>query len=385
MTNEKEALGGRMFAYLLVMAMCAAAGLLGWRSLLNNYAVEVAGVHGAQMGLIQGLREVPGFLTLVVVYFLVLLSETRLAAASIILFGLGIGATGLFPSFSGLLATTLIMSVGFHFYASLGSSLALQYYPAKTAPIVMGRIRGYSAGASIGMAAFVFVLSRYLSYRVLYLIIGAGIVAAGAWCLAQNPVDKELAPQIKKPLIRKKYWLFYALTFLSGARRQIFVAFALFLMVERFGFSLAEISGLLIITSAVSYFTTPLVGRAIARFGERRLLSLEYSSLIVIFLVYAFTGNRYVAALVYVLDHVVFNIALAINTYFQKVAAPGDISASMATGFTINHLAAVALPIIGGGLWLLSYRITFIAGVALAVCSLALAQFIRTPDQGEEA
>lgn len=132
------------------------------------------------------------------------------------------------------------------------------------------------------------------------------------------------------------------------------------------------------VNNVIRYYLSPIIGKSIVRFGERRVLSLEYTSLIIVFLAYAFADSRVLVALLYILDHIFFSFAMAIKTYFQKVADPRDIAPSMAVGFTINHIAAVVLPALGGFLWMLDYRIPFIAGACMSAVSLAAVQLIRT-------
>ncbi|MCP4623186.1 MAG: MFS transporter, partial [bacterium] len=185
----------------------------------------------------------------------------------------------------------------------------------------------------------------------------------------------------KKMIVRKKYRLFYFLTLMAGARRQIFMAFAVLLMVQKFEYTMQEVTILFVINNSINYFLSPLIGKSIIRFGERKVLSLEYSSLIIIFLAYATTSSKLLVAVLYILDHIFFNFSIAIRTYFQKVGDPRDIAPSMAVGFTINHIAAVFLPALGGFLWIVDYRIPFIGGAALSLISLIAVQMIRTPDR----
>jgi MFS family permease len=163
---------------------------------------------------------------------------------------------------------------------------------------------------------------------------------------------------------------------LGGARRQIFIAFAVFLLVKKFEYSVSEIAFLFVVNNIINYFLSPLIGKCINIFGERKVLSLEYSALIIIFSLYAIVDSKIAAALLYIADHVFFNFAIAIRTFFQKIADPQDIAPSMAVGFTINHIAAVFLPAAGGLLWLINYRIPFFAGAVLSCVSLILVQFI---------
>jgi hypothetical protein len=367
-----------MYRFLVVLTIASTVGLQAWLTLFNNFAVEVAGLQGKHIGVIQSVREIPGFLALLAVYVMLIVREHRLSALSILFLGLGLGATGLFPSYSGLLITTVIMSFGFHYFETTNQSLTLQYFDAKTSPRVFGRLRSLAAASSIAVGIFIYLVAPLLSFTKIYLLISGLIVAAALWGMLQEPTDRDIVPQRKRMIFRRKYWLFYFLTFMAGARRQIFMAFAVFLLVKRFGFSVQEVTALFVINNLINYFLSPLIGKSIIRFGERKVLSLEYSSLIFIFLAYAAVESRIVVAILYILDHIFFNFAMAIGTYFQKVGDPRDIAPSMAMGFTINHLAAVFLPAIGGILWMVDYRIPFVAGAFMSLISLIAVQCIRT-------
>jgi len=248
--QEKIARHAAMYRYLVVLTIAATAGLQIWRTLFNNFAVEAAGLNGSQVGILQSIREIPGFLALLAVYVMLMIREHRLSALSLLLLGLGVTATGILPSFSGLILTTLVMSFGFHYFETTNQSLTLQYFDQKTSP-----------------------------------------------------------------------WVF----------------------------------------------------------GERKVLSLEYASLIFIFVAYAYVSSKWMVALLYILDHLFFNFAIAIRTYFQKVGDPKDIAPSMAVGFTINHIAAVVLPVLGGLVWMIDYRLVFFGGAAMSLISLIAVQKIRTP------
>ncbi len=367
----------KMYRYLVVLTIASTLGLESWLTLFNNFAVEVVALKGNHVGLIQSVREIPGFLAFLVVYFLLVVKEHRLSALAIIVLGLGMAVTGLLPSFSGLIFSTLIMSFGFHYFDTTCDSLTLQYFAEEQSPWVFGKLGSLASLTNIGVGVLIFSFSPFLSYAQLYLLIGGMITMAGIWGMTQNPTSTNLPPQRKKMVLRKKYWLFYFLTFMAGARRQIFMAFAIFLLVRNFDFSVREITILFVINNALIFFLYPLIGRSIIRFGERKVLSLEYASLIVIFLAYATVHSKMVVALLYVLDQVFYNFHIAIQTYFQKIADSGDIASSISVSFTINHIAAVVLPAIGGVLWMIDYRIPFVCGAVFSLISLMAVQIIK--------
>jgi len=164
----------------------------------------------------------------------------------------------------------------------------------------------------------------------------------------------------------------------------VFIAFAIFLLVKKFDFTVQEITILFVINNVINYFLSPLIGKAIIRFGERPVLSVEYGSLVLIFVLYAYVDQRWLVAVLYIFDHIFFNFSIAIRTYFQKVGDPKDIAPSMAVGFTINHIAAVVIPAIGGLLWMVDYKIPFLAGAVMSLISLAAVQMIRVPEIKKE-
>lgn len=372
----------KMYIFLFILAAVSAASFQGWRTLLNNFAVDVAGLDGTEIGLIQSVREIPGFLALTVVYVLLVIKEHRLASLSIIILGIGVSLAGFMPSFFGIMFTTLIMSFGFHYYETVNQSLTLQYFDNIEAPVVLGRMRSVNAAANICIGGAIFVAAYFMDYVSMFIMVGVISVAGGAYCFFTDPADKNLPPQRKKMVFRKKYWLFYVLTFLSGARRQIFVTFAVFLMVKKFGYSIQSVTIMFVANNVVNFFLNPMIGRAINKFGERKVLTLEYSSLFFIFLGYAFTESAFVAGVLYILDNIFFNFAIAIRTYFQKIADPADISPSMAMGFTINHIAAVLVPALGGLIWMVDYRTVFVTAAILSLVSLGLGQKTALPDRG---
>ncbi|WP_305045877.1 MFS transporter [Geoalkalibacter sp.] len=367
-----------MLHFLLILTVASTVGLQGWSILFNNFAVEVVGLDGAEVGLIQSIREIPGFLALLVVFVLLLVREHRLAAFSILCLGLGVALTGFFPTLGGLILTTLIMSFGFHYFETTNNSLTLQYFTTTTAPLVYGRLRSIAALASIGTAGLIWILGGLLDFRWMYLLLGALVMILACWALCLKPSRPDLPLQNQRMVLRRRYFLYYFLTFMSGARRQIFIAFSLFLLVKVFDYSVRDMTILFIINNLINFLFNPLIGRAIVHFGERRILSVEYCGIICVFLTYAFTTSPLLAGAMYIVDFVLFNFAVAVNTYFQKVADPADIAPSMAVGFTINHIAAVVLPVVGGALWMLDYRIPFIFGAVLGAMNLIAVQFIKT-------
>ena len=377
MTTWRKSLSGdwrRPEVLLLLMAAAVPLSFATWQALLNNFAIERAAFTGAEMGILQSLREVPGFLAFAVVFLLLLLREQALAYLALALLGLDTAVTGAFPSVLGLYVTTVVMSLGYHYYETIQISLSLQWIDKARAPETLGRIIAAGSFASIvtfGLIWLAFDLAS-LGFAYVYLL-GGGLTAAIAlFAWLAFPRFPEKVRQHRHMVLRRRYWLYYLLTFMSGARRQIFIVFAGFLMVEKFGFTVGEITLLFLLNAVINVVMAPRIGRLIGRWGERKALIFEYLGLIVVFAAYAFVEHAGLAASLYVVDHLFFALAIAIKTYFQKIADPADIAATAGVSFTINHIAAVVLPAAFGFLWLVSPAAVFLAGSAMAALSLLL-------------
>ena len=372
---------------LFIMAAAVPLSMGTWQALLNNFAIERAAFTGVEIGILQSLREIPGFLSFAVVFVLLLMREQTLALLSLLLLGIGTAATGYFPTVLGLYATTVLMSTGFHYYETVNQSLQLQWFDKATAAHNMGRMVAIGSFASLLAFGLVWLMLDIMNVTMetVYLVSGGATVAITVFCWILFPLFPQKVKQHKKIILRKRYWLFYALQFLSGARRQIFVVFAGFLMVEKFGFDAAAISIMFLVNGVLNMICAPQIGKLIGRWGERRSLTVEYIGLVVIFVGYALVQNPWFAVGLYILDHLFFSMAIAMRTYFQKIADPKDMAPTAGVSFTINHIAAVILPALYGGLWIISPAAVFLTGAALAFLSLVLSRFIPiVPEEGNE-
>lgn len=372
---------------LLAMAFTMPLVFSVWMVLLNNFVIEKAAFTGVEIGILQSLREVPGFLAFTVIYVLLFIKEQRLALLSLAITSLGVFLTGFFPSVVGLYLTTVLMSVGFHYYETVSQSLTLQWIDKDKTAHFLGKMLSVKSIASLLAFSSIWLLMEQFnwSYQITYALFGGIGLLFTIFLALSFQHFKEKTEQTKKIIIRKRYWLFYALTFFSGARRQIFVVFAGFLMVEKFHYSVADVSALFLINYVFNWLFAAKVGKLIGKIGERAVLRFEYIGLIIIFICYGFVDNANLAAALYVIDHLFFALAIAIKTYFQKIAQPEDIAATAGVSFSINHIAAVVIPALLGMLWIVQPAWVFYIGAGFAFCSLGLAMLIPTqPTQGNE-
>ena len=377
MSSFQEIKSRPIYTYLMVLTFAQAAAFLGWSALYTNFAVEIAGLNGQQNGVVQSVRELPGLLAVAVIYLLMFMRESTLTSLAVVICGLGVMVTGWFPDFRGQMIWTFILSCGFHWYETNNQSLTLQHFNVLEAPLALSRLRAVTAMGSFLMGLLILLLAGKADYRLLFGLSGSVALLAGLWSFFHLPPPAEAPPQKRGLVLRKKYWLYYVLTFLSGARRQIYNVFVIFLLVERFHFSLGEMSLLFLLNNLINWILNPYIGLAINRVGERRLLTAKYAAVVLLCLAYVFCDYAWLAALLYVLDQLLFCFTVSIRTYFQKIADPADIAPSMAVGLTVNHVAAVAVPLVGGFMWMVDYRLPFLMGAAFAVASLIMTVFIN--------
>jgi len=372
---------------LMIMAGAMQLSFAAWWNLMNNFAVQELAFTGREIGLQQSIREIPGFLAFTAVYVLLVMREQTLAYLSLAFLGVGVAVTGYFPTAWGFYMTTFIMSVGFHYYETMNQSLSLQWLPKETAAAGMGKIIAVGAFAQLVAYGLIFVAWKAfeLSFATVFLIAGLLTLIVVTFLIVAFPQFREGVPQRKKLVLRKRYWLYYALTFMGGARRQIFTVFAGFLMVERFGYDVHEVAGLFLLNGVVNMLLAPKIGQLIGKVGERTALTVEYVGLIAVFTTYAFVTNATLAGALYVIDHAFFAIAIAMKTYFQKISDPADIAPTAGVAFTINHIAAVFIPATFGLIWLVSPAAVFLIGAGMAGVSLVLARLIPDdPREGNE-
>ncbi|WP_443629274.1 MFS transporter [Candidatus Njordibacter sp. Uisw_002] len=370
---------------LMTFAMPFSFGV--WMALFNNFAIDQVALNGSHIGVLQSWREVPGFLAFGAVFLLLFIAEQRLAIWSLIMLGAGTAITGWLPSFNGLLVTTMLMSVGFHYYETMKQSLALQWFSKAEAPVQLGRLMSIGAASSLLAYAWVWAALEVFNVPVAWVYtFGGGVtVVIAVLALIMFPQYTSKVTQTKKLIFRKRYSLYYALVFMGGGRRQIFVVFAALMMVERFGFGADEVALMFLANGLLSMWLAPKIGGLVARWGEKRALTVEYTGLILVFLAYSIVEWAPLAVALYMLDHVLFAMAIAQKTYFQKIADPADMASTAGVSFTINHIAAVVLPALMGLLWLVSPSWVFILGAVMALMSLLLARWVPTdPVNGRE-
>jgi predicted MFS family arabinose efflux permease len=381
---RREMLNGnrRMLSYLLVSNFILYFGFQVWQTMFNNYAVEVIGVGPAGIGLIQAVREIPGLLGFLLGVLALYLSEVRIMAVSIVALGVGMVLTGGANGLLLLLGATFVMSTGFHFFDSCSNAVVVMSESKRQTPRTLGIVGSLTSLAAVVAAVVVFFLAGPMGYRWLYAVVGGTAIIGGLVLLPVRGV-RDALPIGRHITLRRRYWLYYALAFLMGSRRHIFTTFAILLLVRNYGISIQTTAILYLVNSLINIVTLRLFGTLVGRLGERIVLSATFGLLAFVFLGYAYVTVLPLLFALFVLDNILFGTNLALTTYFQKIAVTQEeITSNISVQQTINHIAAVIIPIVGGTAWeLFGSQAPFLVGVVIVVVSLALTQFIRTTPQ----
>jgi predicted MFS family arabinose efflux permease len=370
----------RVLMYLIVSNFLMNFGFQFWQAIFNNFAVEQIGIGPAGVGWVQALREVPGLMGFVLGFLALFLSETRIMAFSLVLLGAGTLLTGQAHNVPFLLVSTVIMSFGFHFFYPTNNAVVLMSVEKRHTPRVLGQLNSLGAVAAVAATGVVYFLSRLWDYPKLFMVVGGMVAVGGLLLLPVRNVQADL-PARRRVVLRRQYWLYYALSFLMGCRRHIFTTFAIFLLVREYGISVQTTAALFLVNSLVNVYALQLVGRLVGQLGERLMLSISFGSLVFVFLGYAYVTFVPLLFALFVIDNILFGVNLALATYFQKIAlTPEEITTNVSVGQTINHIAAIVVPVVGGAVWeLFGSTVPFLVGVGIVLVSLVLTQAIRTP------
>jgi predicted MFS family arabinose efflux permease len=357
-------------------------------AVFNNYLNEIFKITDSQRGMLEFPREIPGFLVVFFSALFFFMSSRRLAAFANLLAAAGIALIGLYsPTFSMMLAWLLIYSLGQHMFLPLNQSLGMEFAGEGKAGRRLGQLTGAMNIAAICGSFIIFIGFSYLQFNftVSYLIASAGLLGASVLLFAMKPGE---ARHVKTNFtLRKEYGLFYWLNILFGTRKQIFLTFAPWVLIKIFNQRTEVLATLLTIGGIAGIFFNPLLGRAIDRFGERRILMGEAMVLVAVCTGYGFskqlfneTVALYVAFACFICDQLLMSVGMARATYLKKIAVkPDDVPQTLTMGVTIDHIFSISIALISGVIWeKIGYQYVFLLGAAIALVNLFSASRVKT-------
>jgi hypothetical protein len=372
--SEAQRARGLVFVRLAVAGVGFALALQ--MSLNSNFLVDVIGVTGFQAGLLEALRESCGIIAFGILAILAGLKEPIIAFIMLLFVWIGLTAYSAVPSYGLVIVMSLVWSQGLHIWMPLPNSMALSLAEPGRSGARLGQQQAAGAiGSAIGLvAAFVLTIAG-VPIRPLYVIAGSAALLAAAACLGIPRNIKTPGPSL---VFRKRYLTYYVLCLLEGWRKQIAITFAGFLLVKIYHTPLTVMLVLWVAVQAIGYVLSPRVGKLIDRVGERPILIGYYAGLTVLFVGYAFIAQKEILYAIFVIDGASFAFATALTTYVNRIAPPSEHTPTLSVGVAMNHIAAVAMPFLGGILWsTIGYRWAFLIGLPAAAASIAISATLR--------
>ncbi|MGI6163889.1 MAG: MFS transporter [Bacillota bacterium] len=374
--------GRGVFKNVLFATMALEFGQGLQRGIFNNFVVEAVGINPAELGFVQGVREIPGLLTAPLAMLSRYFSENVYAGLCIITAAAGlllhIGVSGV-PM---LLFATLVLSFGFHLFYPVQSSMIMKSCSPEERATRMGQLNSGAAASSLAAFAMVLMLSRAggrTNYNLIHLVAGVSALLGGIMVLGRKTGTAGKPGTVIDFNI--KYMSYYVLTFLGGARRHVNATFAGYLLVETYRTPVSTMVVLSAVSSLIAIFTRPVIGKIIDKWGEQRSLVFNYSMVAALFCCYAVVNVPLLLYLIYVLDTGLVGFDVAITTHLGKIAPKEVLSAEYAMGSTINHISGIAVPMIGGLVWdVVGAGAVFLGGAVIALMSML---YSRNLDQKE--
>lgn len=378
--SDSQRRRGMLFlGFAVGFAMVAMAVQLGLNA---NFLREDIGVSGFEMGMLESSRETCGIVAFALLALLAGLAEPLVGALMLIVLALGLGTYYWATDFWAILFLGLIWSQGLHIWMPLPNSMAMAMAEPGRTGYRVGQIQAAgAAGFVIGLFTALILDRAGVAMRPMYLLAAAMAILAAASCLGIPRDIKTPGPRL---VFRRKYSLFYGLCFLEGWRKQIFLCFSAFLLVDVYGTKLKTILILWLGVQVVGYFASPWVGRLIDRIGERKVLVFYFGCLTLFFLGYALIRSRNVLYGIFVVDNAFFIFHMALTTFVNKLAPKSEHTPTLSMGVAMNHVAAVTMPAIGGVLWkTLGYQWPFLIGAVAAAVSVGVS-FLVPPHSASQ-
>lgn len=336
---------------------------------LNNFLVDIHDVNQVQRGVLEFFREMPGLLLVFLLALLHRTSDWQILRIGILASMAGVIALCIPASYAVVTLLIMLWSTGEHLTMPVRSSIAMQVAREGRAGASLGYVSSaYSAGHVLGnlMVATIFlaglrlfgVASRAMLYNavwcLIFLLLAASLVCS---CSRHAPRVASRRPRL---LLMRKFRLFYGLELFYGARKQIFLTFAPFVLIREYGVDTSHMALMMGISAILNMFAGPWIGILTDRIGYRTIMVYDTFVLVLVCLLYGYAGDWFPPAVAfwvvcvnYLLDTVISTTALATNIYVRDLSSNRDeVTSTLSTGISINHFISVLVAPIGGWIWM---------------------------------
>jgi len=380
---------GRGFIMLATMSALFGFAMNAQQNVVTNYFESVLHLQGPQFGYITAIREIPGFLLIFLTALFYRVSLQRVTAGALVLLAVGYTLFGRSSSFWTVAPWVIISSMGYHTVLQTQYSLGMSLTTEEKSGSILGRMAAISQGGSLAALVIILIVYHYHPniFRPTFVVLG-GVALLGACAIFAFPhlhdgVERQQAAKRDRVVFKKEYRYYYYLSLLDGGRQQVFFSFGLWVLVHRYHLSVAQISGVLIAVTFISMASGPWVGRMIDVHGERRMLSIINIAYVVALGGYALANNVVIACLCYVLYTFIMPLSpIGAATYLNKVAVAEEVAPSLAMGVTLQHAAAIVVPVTTGIILnFVGYQIPFLIACGFACFTFFVTQRLDPASQ----
>jgi predicted MFS family arabinose efflux permease len=361
-------------------------------SIFNNFLNQRYEITPFQRSFLELPRELPGFLVVFISAALWFLCSRRLAVVCMLLGAAGVLLVGFAsPGFYVMLLWLFFYSLGQHLYMPLASAIGMELAHEGYTGRRLGQLNAIRNAAAIGGSFLVVLGFRSLGFHFEHVFIMAAVCLAIAATLmfTMKPTPTHKAGAYLQ--LHKEYKLYYALAVISGARKQIFITFAPWVLVKIFNQPTEIMASLLLAGGIIGIIFQPILGWAIDHLGERPVLASEGIILVFICFGYGFAKFMFPAVIAFpvvvacfLLDQMVFSVSMARATYIKKIAIqPQDVQPALTASVTIDHVFSITSALIGGIIWdHFGFQYVFLFGVGIAIVSFFASLRVKVPGKG---
>jgi MFS family permease len=342
-----------------------------YNTVIFNFMTETLHIRPESLGIVEAVRESPGLLCFLLAGLTMRIAEPMLGSIALLLMSAGMVAYVGVDNVTSLMICSFVWSVGLHTWMPLQSSIVLGLAGKTERGKRLGQTAAAgSIGAVTGMVV-VMLLGNALTYSQWFIIGASGVFIAA---LVLMTLRRDIS-NVEKPRFvwKRNYWVYYVLSMLEGGRKQVFMTFAIYALTREYHTNLKHIAVLMVINSIVNIFEGPIIGKMIDKVGAKKILTVSYAGLVIVFAGYAMAQNVMVLYVLYCVDNLFYISGDCMTIYLHKIAAPEDLMPTLSVGVTLNHIAAVLVPLVGGVLWArFGYPAAFIGGAVMVAVSLVL-------------
>ncbi len=373
-------------------------------SIFHNFLKDAYSIEADARGALEFPRELPGLLVVLFSGVLCMLPVARVGVVGGLVFAAGMAGLGLWGghNYTAMMATMVLGSAGMHLLQPVSSSMAIALSKEGARGRGLGRMGAVGTVGTVlgaGLVMLFFGDSSHLSLPHLTEYRRWFLVAAGAGALSALFYGAMHVPDLHQPrariVLRRRYSLYYLLEFLFGARKQIFITFGPWVLIQVYGREAPGIAALLMIGSLIGIGFKPFAGWTIDRFGERTMLIMDGLLLSVICLGYGYawhlSGDPGIAGLIasccFVLDNLLFAFGTGRTVYASRLSGShGETNSTLAMGISINHIASMVVPLFAGFVWMAwGYELVFAGAAVLALIIAAVSARVPGKAHWEEA